>query len=256
MQIWKFRLLLVSGALVLAVACSTRQAGNETPTTGTGIAVDPATATASITGTVTVEGAAPPQSSIQLSADPTCAALHKAPLLTEDVVVRNGRLQNVFVWIKSGLEKYSFPPPAEPATLTQDGCRFAPHVGGIMVNQKLRIVNSDPTLHNIHCLAEKNPQFNIGQPLQGMTAERTFTTPEVMVGFKCDVHKWMRSYIGVVPHPYFSVTQGDGTYTLKNLPPGDYVIEAWHEKFGTRSQNISVGDREAREVNFSFAATL
>lgn len=124
-----------------------------------------------------------------------------------------------------------------------------------MINQKLKISNSDPTLHNIHCWAEKNPQFNIGQPVKGMVTEKSFASAEVMIPFRCDVHKWMSAYVGVVAHPYFQVTGKDGAYSLAKLPPGEYVIEAWHEKYGTKTQKVSVSDNETKEVSFSFTAS-
>jgi hypothetical protein len=123
-----------------------------------------------------------------------------------------------------------------------------------MAGQDLKFVNSDPILHNIHCWAEKNPQFDIGQPIKGMETIKKFSTPEVMVHFKCDVHKWMSCYLGVLPHPYYSVTGKDGAFTLKNLPPGEYVIEAWQEKLGTQTRKVAVGDKETKDVNFSFKA--
>jgi hypothetical protein len=190
-----------------------------------------------------------------MTADPVCLSLHKEPVTSEEVLVADGKLQNVFVYVKEGLEKYSFTPPAEPAKINQEGCHYGPHVGGMMVNQKLKIINSDSTLHNIHCWAEKNPQFNIGQPVKGMETEKTFTTPEILIHFKCDVHKWMSAYLGVLTHPYYSVTGKDGAFTLKNLPPGDYVIEAWHEKYGTQTQKVTVADKDAKEVAFTFKAT-
>ncbi len=252
----KLRAFLILTTLLCAAGCGTKpepQGSGQSPDMAGRAAPDAARSTAVVSGRITFSGTPPPAAAINLTSDPTCAILHKDPLYTEEIVVREGKLQNVFVWVKEGLEGYSFPPPAEPVVLSQEGCRFAPHVGGIMVGQKLRIVNADTTLHNIRCVAEKNPEFNIGQPIQGMSSERSFPSPEIMIRFKCDVHKWMSSYFGVVAHPYFSVTGPEGTYTLRNLPPGDYVIEAWHERFGTRTQKISVGEKETREVDFAFA---
>ncbi len=191
---------------------------------------------------------------INMNSDPACAAMQTTPVYPEDIVLNGKKLENVFVYVKNGLEGRSFPPPDEPAVLSQEGCRYTPHVLGIMVNQKLRIVNGDPTLHNVHCQADKNSPFNLGQPLKGMEAVRTFSTPEVMIHFKCDVHKWMSAYIGVLPHPYFGVTGEDGTFALKNLPPGEYVIEAWHEKLGTQSVTVKVSERETKEISFGFKA--
>jgi hypothetical protein len=123
-----------------------------------------------------------------------------------------------------------------------------------MVGQNLDIRNSDDTLHNIHAMPVNNEQFNIGQPVKGLTTTRTFQNAEVMVPFKCDVHKWMNSYAGVLPHPYYSVTADTGSFEIGNLPPGDYVVEAWHETLGAQTQSVTVGASETKEVSFTFSA--
>ena len=128
---------------------------------------------------------------------------------------QGGKLANVFVYIKSGLGKYAFDQPTDPVIISQKNCRYAPHVFGIRVGQPLTILNDDPTLHNIHALPKNNSEFNVGQPIQGMKMNETFTAPEVMVPFKCDVHGWMHAYAGVLDHPYFAVTAADGTFSLK-----------------------------------------
>ena len=245
--------------LVMAAACggskTEEPAAPAAPAAGGAAAFDPATGTATVSGKIAFEGTPPAAAQIKMNADPVCMSLHKEPVTSEEVLVADGKLQNVFVYVKEGLEKYTFTPPAEAATINQEGCHYMPHVGGMMVNQKLKIINSDSTLHNIHCWAEKNQQFNIGQPVKGMETEKSFANIEVMVHFKCDVHKWMSSYMGVLPHPYHSVSGRDGAFTLKHLPPGDYVIEAWHEKYGTQTQKVTVADKDSKEVNFTFKAT-
>ncbi len=217
--------------------------------------VDSATA-GSIIGTAVLEGDAPEQKTVQMSADPVCAKMHTSPVQTEFVVVNaDGTLANVFVYVKDGLGGRKFPTPSEAVVLDQNGCTYHPHVFGIMVGQELSVVNSDDTLHNIHAMPEKNPQFNIGQPIKGLTTKKTFELPEVMVPFKCDVHKWMNSYAGVLDHPYFGVTGTTGSFEIGNLPPGDYVVEAWHERLGAQTQNVTVGEKEAKEISFSFKAS-
>jgi hypothetical protein len=252
--------IVASSLLILSLACAKK----EEPSAKTEPAItnqpaanlfDPAKGSATVSGKVLFEGTAPPAAQLKLNTDPVCVILHKDPLYSEELQVNNGNLLNVFVYVKEGLEKYSFARPREPATLVQQGCRFEPHVGGVMVNQDLRIVNNDPTPHNVRCVAEKNPQFNIGQPTKGGETVKRMAHPEVMIRFRCDVHKWMSSYLGVLPHPYYSVTGKDGSYTFKSLPPGEYVIEAWHEKLGTRSQKVVVGDKETKEIGFSFKAS-
>ncbi len=246
----------VASCLLVAVAACSQQEKTAPQTEGAAPPpanlFDPARGTATIKGDVRYAGNAPAPVPVKLTSDPVCMSLHKTPLYTEDLLVSQGKLGNVFVYVREGLEKYSFATPASPVTLDQRGCRFEPHVGGIMVGQGLRIINDDPTLHNVRCVAQTNPQFNIGQPLQGGESVKQFPSPEVMIQFRCDVHKWMRSYFGVLPHPYFAVTGKDGAFVLRNLPPGDYLIEAWHEKLGTLSRRVSVGDKETKEISFSF----
>jgi hypothetical protein len=170
------------------------------------------------------------------------------------VVNANGTLANVFVYVKSGLPaSYKAPAPAGPVTLDQDGCRYHPHVLGIMVGQTLAIKNSDGILHNIKAKGTKNRPFNISQPAV-MTSERTFTAPEVTVPLECNVHGWMHAWLGVLPHPFFSVTGSDGSFTIKGLPPGTYTVEAWQEKYGTQSATVTVAGSETKTADFSFAA--
>jgi hypothetical protein len=209
-----------------------------------------------VKGTVTVDGPVPANAQIKMNADPVCARQVDGPQMMETYVVgSDGKsLANVFVYVKDGLGNYVFDPPKEPATIDQKDCRYHPHVFGMMVGQPLEIINSDPTLHNIHAVAQNNREFNNGQPLKGMKTTHTFTAPEVMVPFKCDVHGWMNAYVGVLTHPYFAVTDTSGSFTLKSLPPGTYTIEAWHEKLGTMTQTVTVGEKETKEISFTFKA--
>jgi plastocyanin len=215
--------------------------------------VNPDTA-GNVDGKITLDGEAPKMDAIQMAADPYCAKAHTSPVMTEFVVVGdNGALANVFVYVKKGLEGRQFPVPSEPVVLDQHGCQYHPHVMGIQVGQKLEVLNSDETLHNIHAMPKNNKEFNIGQPVKGLKTDKEFTNPEVMVPFKCDVHKWMNSYAGVLDHPYFAVSGDDGSYSIRGLPPGDYVIEAWHERFGTKEMNVTVGEKATAEADFSFS---
>ena len=167
-------------------------------------------------------------------------------------MVNNGALQNAFVYVKDGLGSYYFDTPTQAIVLDQKGCTYTPRVFGVRAGQPIEIVNSDPTLHNVHALASANREFNFPQSIQGMKQPKTFTAPEVMVHFKCDVHGWMNAYAGVLPHPYFAVTPDSGAFELKNLPAGTYTIEAWHEKLGTQSQSVTLGEKESKTVSFAF----
>lgn len=205
-----------------------------------------------ISGSVQFEGDAPERE--ELDTNRECAKIRESPPLSQNVVVNdNGTLRWVFVHVKEGLGDQSFPTPKKPVTLDQDGCMYKPHMFGVQAGQPITIRNSDPFQHNIHALPEVNRPFNFSQPVQGMTQERTFQQPEVMVRIKCDVHGWMEAYAGVVGHPYHSTTGGNGTYNLANLPAGDYVVEAWHEEFGTQTQKISIAEGDTTSLDFTFS---
>ena len=258
-EVWVFGLGL---ALVTLVACGGNQpttsesgAPAASSTSGSGQTVDPATA-ANVNGTVSVDGAVPANAPIRMNADPACAQSVTSPQAMETYVVgKDGTsLGNVFVYVKDGLGNYVFDPPTQPVKVDQKGCRYHPHVLGIQVGQPLEILNSDPTLHNIHAVAKSNREFNNGQPIQNMKTTHTFTAPEVMVPFKCDVHGWMNAFVGVLNHPYFAVTDAGGTFTLKSLPPGTYTIEAWHEKLGTQTETVTIGASETKAIAFTFKA--
>jgi plastocyanin len=214
--------------------------------------IDPATA-ATAAVTVKFEGTVPEPVRINMAADRSCLELHDEPVYSREVMVNeDGSLANVFVYVKEGLEGKSFPTAEESVVLDQSGCWYKPRVFGLMVGQTLVIRNSDPTLHNVHAVARTNREFNIGQPVKGMETPRTFNETEVMIPFKCDVHPWMSAYAGVLPHPYFGVTKQEGSVSLANLPPGEYVIAAWHEKYGEQTLRVTLGERDTQELTFTF----
>jgi plastocyanin len=216
--------------------------------------VDTATA-ATITGKVVFEGTPPPNAVINMASDPACAAAGNGTRTSESIVVDNGGLQNVFVYIKDGLgNKYIFDTPTDPVKIDQKGCHYVPHVLGIRVTQPLEISNSDSTLHNVHAMPETNREFNQGQPVPGMKNTFAFTAPEVMIPIKCDVHPWMHASIGVVDHPYFAVSGSGGSFELRTIPPGTYTIEAVHEKLGRLTQSVTLGEKDKKEMTFTFKA--
>ena len=215
--------------------------------------VDPATA-GDVKGVAAFDGVAPKNEPIKMNADPVCMKENKTAQFQEtyDVGADGKALANVFVYVKDGLGNYVFDTPTESAKIDQKECRYHPHVFGMRVGQPLEILNSDPTLHNIHAMPKANQEFNNGQSIQGMKMSHTFTAQEVMVPFKCDVHGWMNAYVGVVNHPYFAVTDKDGKFELKSLPPGTYTIEAWHEKLGTQTASVTIASKESKDVTFTF----
>ena len=213
-----------------------------------------AAGTATVSGKVSFSGAPPSREKIKMAADPVCLQQHKDAVLVEDVVVTNGGLQNVFVYVKDGLKPGNYPASTAPVVLTQQGCMYNPHIFGIQVGQPLEIRNEDPTLHNINAQPKDNKRFNIAQPTKGMKTVKTFDKKEVMVPFKCNVHPWMAGYGGVLDHPFFAVSSPDGSFTIAGLPAGTYTLEAWHEKLGTETQTVTMADGETKQVTFSFKA--
>jgi plastocyanin len=206
-----------------------------------------------IVGVVNFTGQPPQRRRIQMDADPVCAQ-RNPNALSEEVIVNNGKLQNVFVYVKSGLEKYAFSVPSEEVVLDQNGCMYRPRVLGVMAGQNVKIITSDPTNHNVHPTPKNNPEWNINQPPGSDPIIRSFPRPEVMIPVKCNQHPWMRAYIGVLRHPFHAVSKEDGSFEIKGLPPGEYEIEAWHERYGAQVAKVTVGAKETKSVEFTYAA--
>ena len=246
-------LLLLSA--VGAFACGSPPAEQPPAPARAGKPVDPATARA-VAGRVVFTGKAPAREVIKMSSDPSCATgAGQKPLSDAVLVAADGALQNAFVYIKDGLDPaYTFATPSTPVVLDQKGCVFVPRVMGLRVGQALELANTDPTFHNIHALPKQNREFNDGLAPGIPPMRHTFTTPEVMVRFKCDVHGWMTAHIGVMGHPFFAVTAADGTFSFPGVPPGTYTVEAWHEVFGRRTTQVTVGAGETSPLSFSFGS--
>lgn len=214
--------------------------------------VDPSVAS-TITGKVSFNGEKPAVKTISMDAVPACANQHKGAIPVEDTVVNsNGTLKNVFVYVKSGLPSRQWAVPQTAVTLDQQGCVYSPRVLGVMTGQELEISNNDPSMHNVHPLPKNNKEWNTSQAPKGEKIVKHFDKEEIMIPIKCNVHPWMRAYVGVVAHPFFAVTDDDGSFTLKGLPPGDYTLEAWHEKLGTQEVHVIVGEKETKSSDFTF----
>jgi hypothetical protein len=245
--------LLVPIAIVCSVACGADVSEQLAPSATPGKKVDLATA-GSLTGLVRFEGTPPPAVRLRFSNDCLKTATPN-PQSDAVLVAADGGLRNTFVYVRDGLEPgYTFDPPAGPAVLDQRGCIYAPRVLGVRVGQAIEIVNSDPTLHNVHALPMINQEFNRSQPVRNSRMSQVFTAPEVMVRFMCNVHGWMAAHVGVVDHPYFAVSDEAGRFEIGNLPPGTYTLEAWHEKFGRTTAQVTVGEKQTQTVAFAFTA--
>jgi hypothetical protein len=237
----------------LAVACGGPPSQQATPPATTaaapGAPAAGSTGNGTISGKVSFAGTAPAPEKVKVAADPKCQSMHPQGLQKQTVQVKEGGLAHVFVWVKNA--PGAQPASAEPALLDQKGCEYHPHVMGVRTGQPIKIRNSDDTLHNIHPRPTVNQEFNVGQPRKGMESTKSFDKQEIMIPVGCDVHPWMRSYISVVDHPYFAVTDDDGTYEIKGLPAGEYEVEAYHEKLKTQTQKVTVKDGD-NKLDFSY----
>lgn len=250
----KYRLLLLSCILALA-GCSKRE--NQPPSSEAAkrevrMAIDPAT-TATISGAISFQGTPPARPEISMDTDPACTVAMKSAPKSEMVIVNAGKLENVFVYVRGGAEKYVMPRPTEPAIINQKGCQYEPHVLGVMAGQPLRILNSDRTEHNVHAVAQNNSQWNLSQMPGAAPLEQTFSNPELMMPIVCNQHPWMKMYVNVMENPFFAVSDAQGRFTISGLPPGEYTIEALHERLGERAAKIHLDAKQNAQVNFSFA---
>jgi hypothetical protein len=262
-KFWLTFLILLSLSMFMLAACGKKgdeeaDEGDDSEETA-GVPYKAPANLGTITGAIALTGAAPAPQSIDMSADTACAS--KNPnAVAETVVAKDGKLQNVFVYIKDGsvtggnrISGYTFPTPGNPVELDQVGCHYAPHVIGVQINQKFRVVNSDPTAHNINVQPKQgNPSWNVSQPPSTPPIEKTFARPETLIPVKCNQHPWMKAYVGVLKHPFFAVSGADGSFTIKDVPPGKYTVVAWHEKFGEQTMEVTVPDSGAGTANFSF----
>jgi plastocyanin len=238
--------------LTLLAGCGNKEAAPEQPAPAAAPAaaatpIDPATA-ATITGVVKLAGEAPKAAKIDMSQDPACKGMNMA----ENVVASNGDLANVFVYVKEGLGNRTFDVSKEVITLDQSGCKYHPHVIGVMTGQTIKIVNSDPTTHNIHPTPKDNREWNESQPPQAAALEKTFAREEIMLPVKCNQHPWMRMFVNVVKSPFYAVTGPDGKFEIKGLPPGDYTISFVQEKLGEQTAKVTVAAKDTKTVDMTF----
>ena len=250
-----FRYLILCATMAVFLAgCNSQPAPRESPESASAkatAAIDPATA-GSISGVVKFSGAAPVRQPIDMDQDPACALGSKEPNFSEALVVNQGKLQNVFLYVKEGLENYALPSAPAPAVLDQKGCRYSPHVLGMVAGQTLRVLNSDLAEHNVHFMARNNAEWNESQMPRGAPKEHAIEHAELLLPVTCNQHPWMKMYVNVVNHPFFAVSDAQGHFAISGLPPGEYTLAAVHEKLGTQSLKIKVAARRDTPAEFTF----
>src|SRR5688500_11603579 len=217
--------------------------------------------TGSISGVISFNGTPPAPKKIDTSADAVCG--QKNPnLMTDDTIVKDGKLANDFVYVKEGtveggkkVADYAWTTPTTAANLDQNGCHYKPHVMGVLVNQKISITNSDTTQHNIHPTPKLNQEWNQTQSAGQGPIEKSFARAEVLIPVKCNQHPWMKAYVGVLKHPLFAVTGEDGAFEIKGVPAGTYTVVAWREggANGTeKTMQVTVPANGAAKADFAF----
>jgi plastocyanin len=214
--------------------------------------IDPKTA-GGISGTIKFAKKAPPRIEIDMAQDPACS-LSADPNYSEQYMVKDGKLENVFIYVKDGLGNKIYPAPTTPVKLDQKGCRYRPHVIGVQVGQPVEFTNSDPTMHNIHTTADNpvNPTVDISQPPMGGTTLKVFAKPELMIPVRCNNHPWMNAFINVSPNPFYAVSDEDGHFEIKGLPPGTYTLVADHEVLGQQTAQVTVGSKQTATADFNY----
>lgn len=247
--------LLCSFALLALCGCRSNTPSREAVSSGgpqpaSAAYVDPAT-TGEIKGVVHFNGKAPERVKIDMTMDPACSLA--GTNLSEPVVVSAGKLANVFVYVKS-IAPSKAPNGTPPVVLDQKGCRFQPHVIAVQQGGEVEFRNSDPTMHNVHTLAESagNKTLDISQAPLGQADTRRFDTPEIMLPIRCNNHPWMSAFLNVAPSPYFAVTGTDGSFTLRNVPAGAYTLAAVQEKLGEQDVQVTVPAKGSADASFTF----
>ncbi|HEU4712788.1 MAG TPA: carboxypeptidase regulatory-like domain-containing protein [Pyrinomonadaceae bacterium] len=218
-------------------------------------------ATGTISGVVAYNGTAPAPKKIDTTADPACGKANPN-LTTDDTIVTDGKLANVFVYVKEGtveggkkIGDYAWSTPTTAVQLDQKGCHYTPHVIGVQTNQKISITNSDQTQHNIHPTPKNNPEWNQTQANGAPPIEKSFNRAETLIPVKCNQHPWMKAYIGVMKTPFFAVSATNGSYEIKGLPPGTYTVVAWREggAQGTeKTMQVTVAANGSAKADFAF----
>lgn len=261
-KFWLTFLILLSLSMFMLAACGKKDedvadAEDEEEQAGTPYKAPASLGT--ITGAIALNGSAPAPQTIDMSADTACQS-RNPNAVAETVMAKDGKLQNAFVYIKDGsvtggsrISGYTFSAPGDAVVLDQVGCQYTPHVVGIQVNQKFQVKNSDPTAHNINVQPKQgNPSWNVSQAPSTPPIEKTFARAETIIPVKCNQHPWMKAYVNVLKHPFYAVSAADGTFTIKDVPPGKYTVVAWHEKFGEQTMEVTVPASGAGNANFSF----
>lgn len=247
----KMKALMVAAASLTIMASGCKKQTTETAPKPSYTAIDWSNA-GTIEGTVHYQGTPPKPIEIDMNQDPACTL---GPTnYSEGYVVNHGGFANVFIYVKDGLGNRVYAPPTQPVDIDQKGCRYVPHVVGVMAGQPVRFTNSDPTMHNIHMTPTVggNQAVDISQPPGHGQDERTFHQPELMIPVRCNNHPWMQAFINVAANPFYAVSDASGRYVIKGLPPGTYTLVADQENLGQKTATVVVGPKQTATQDFTY----
>lgn len=250
------RRLLLGVALGLLLPAGCKQAAAPHPAANSAPAPTPTASidlasSGTIDGTILFRGKPPAPIAIDMAADPGCPGMNA----TEQMVVHQGRMADVFVYVKDGLGSRLYAPPKTPVVLDQKDCRFVPHVIGAMTGQPVEFRNSDPTMHNVHILppgSDDSLGLDISQPPGSAPQQHVFRAQGLMIPVRCNNHPWMQAMLNVVGNPFFAVSNAKGHFAITGLPPGTYTLVARQEQLGEQSRTVTVKSRKTTEITFTF----
>ena len=237
---------LLASVIALTLAAGISHSSTSSP------AVAAMQGTGTIKGHVRLSGKNPGNTVIRMGVDPMCDSINTGKRVIQEAVLTSadGGLKNAFVNLQGTFPQT--PVPRQPVVLDQRSCVYAPRVVGMRVGQTLQIKNDDPLLHNVHSVSNHANDFNMGQATAGIVSEFRPKSEEVMLRFRCDVHRWMTAYVGVVSHPYFAVSGDGGAFEIDNVPAGTQTVQVWHEAYGVLTKTVRVQGGAVANIEFSY----
>jgi plastocyanin len=253
----RLTLLLVAASVSISLTGCKPKAAVPTTTDGGlnhAIPLDPTTL-GTLTGTIRLEGKAPTPLPIDITMDPACVTPGVHPV-AQQYVVHDGKLANVYLYLKSGppAAMNAAPTSTVPVVIDQKGCIYNPHVVALMAGGTVEFRNSDPTMHNIHTMPTTvgNDPISLSQGPHGAPKHKQFNAPETMIPLRCNLHPWMEAFINVSATPFYAISDANGRFEIQGLPAGDYTLGAVHEKLGEQTLQFTIKPKSTTQANLAF----
>ena len=249
--------MVMAAALLAMTGCKKTETGTNSegqPTAHVAFATIDLNTAGTVSGTVKFAKKGPPPVEIDMRQDPACG-LTGGTNMSEQYMVHDGKLQNVYVYVKDGLGNLVYAPTSTPVVLDQKGCKYVPHVVAVMAGQPLQVINSDPTMHNVHTMPQDgSPELNISEAPKTGTTKQVFHAPQIMMPVRCNNHPWMQAFVNVASNPFFAVSDENGHFDIRGLPPGTYTLVAVHEELGQQETQVTIQSKQTSAADFTFGA--